>query len=276
MRGALKPIGSDVYLKRIIPADAGSTPPAWSGSAGRQDHPRGCGEHQSSRNQCQYQLGSSPRMRGAPMHYIPLDKPSGIIPADAGSTQPVDRELDIIRDHPRGCGEHGAPPYSVAPWPGSSPRMRGAPTTAPSPMRSCRIIPADAGSTWAACPSRRPWGDHPRGCGEHRVCPVVSYSAPGSSPRMRGARGMSTISITRTGIIPADAGSTNGALGSQLQEQDHPRGCGEHAGRRTPPPWKPWDHPRGCGEHVTAFARDICHQGSSPRMRGAPAPKRGI
>ena len=30
----------------------------------------------------------------------------GIIPADAGSTVSATASLDLLQDHPRGCGEH--------------------------------------------------------------------------------------------------------------------------------------------------------------------------
>ena len=73
--------------------------------------------------------------------------------------------------------------------------------------------------------------------------------------------------------------------------QDHPRGCGEHhcpvlrsrASRRIIPAdagstvknelthdYSP-DHPRGCGEHRKINRLNRHTQGSSPRMRGAPA-----
>ena len=34
------------------------------------------------------------------------------------------------------------------------------------------------------------------------------------------------------------------------------------------------DHPRGCGEHIQAMRETVSREGSSPRMRGAPAPCR--
>ena len=73
-----------------------------------EDHPRGCGEHSPLTTPDQSYPGSSPRMRGA----LPL--PAGpvycrrIIPADAGSTAAVSRADTLHKDHPRGCGEHGA------------------------------------------------------------------------------------------------------------------------------------------------------------------------
>ena len=111
-------------------------------------------------------------------------------------------------------------------------------------------------------------------------------------------------------IIPADAGSTHGPLIKRDSEEDHPRGCGEHAEvshlddldpgsspRMRGAPFDPWlphpesgiipadagstvrqpmlrilheDHPRGCGEHPEGEGYKCRMKGSSPRMRGAP------
>ena len=46
-------------------------------------------------------------MRGARVGTQPQASGPGIIPADAGSTLTGDGAHVRIRDHPRGCGEHG-------------------------------------------------------------------------------------------------------------------------------------------------------------------------
>ena len=76
---------------------------------------------------------------------------AGIIPADAGSTGLVVSGRQDLRDHPRGCGEHGVSALFGQKWIGSSPRMRGAQTTAPCITIFHGIIPADAGSTSLLC-----------------------------------------------------------------------------------------------------------------------------
>ena len=111
-----------------------------------------------------------------------------------------------------------------------------------------RIIPADAGSTWGIGLTGFPAWDHPRGCGEHKYRKAFGQ-ATGSSPRMRGAPPHAQTGYVRVRIIPADAGSTVGS--------SSPR----HAAT---------DHPRGCGEHLAQVVASPYHQGSSPRMRGAP------
>ena len=131
---------------------------------------------------------------------------------------------------------------------GSSPRMRGALHDVRGRLDLERIIPADAGSTrpWPTC--RYPHGDHPRGCGEHYMMYVVGLTSSGSSPRMRGARGHGQPADIHTGIIPADAGSTPYARRRNFENQDHPRGCGEH-------------------RPLVLESSPV--MGSSPRMRGA-------
>ena len=92
----------------------------------------------------------------------------------------------------------------------------------------CRIIPADAGSTWWLIIRVSTWKDHPRGCGEHAFLTIFSKSSKGSSPRMRGAHANTIAGINAHGIIPADAGSTAAVDKIQRAQKDHPRGCGEH------------------------------------------------
>ena len=70
----------------IIPADAGSTAFARSYRTLRQDHPRGCGEHDPIPVERRDLSGSSPRMRGAPNGRVYGWSGGGIIPADTGST----------------------------------------------------------------------------------------------------------------------------------------------------------------------------------------------
>ena len=86
MRGALLQDVNADNLKRIIPADAGSTAPAPVSRSEGEDHPRGCGEHLAHMTDDHRFGGSSPRMRGA-HNWLELTTPyKRIIPADAGST----------------------------------------------------------------------------------------------------------------------------------------------------------------------------------------------
>ena len=289
MRGARQLQRLFGFGDRIIPADAGSTGRCNGRPPNRWDHPRGCGEHRSGAAAASLVGGSSPRMRGAPVAAAVQSAAGGIIPADAGSTLTHIRQDALEEDHPRGCGEHRFS-RPVARWRrGSSPRMRGALDSAEIALDHRRIIPADAGSTSAFGSAFGPYWDHPRGCGEHLPFGRLLVSRNGSSPRMRGALDRMRRSAFRTGIIPADAGSTASRRRSSTCREDHPRGCGEHSLHlkiQRPPsgssprmrgarngegidkvtqgiipadagstPWKAGmrmllaDHPRGCGEH---------------------------
>ena len=148
MRGAQVLYFSLYDPSRIIPADAGSTRSLSADKIPREDHPRGCGEHNSVLTMDKMYEGSSPRMRGAPGLSRPQNLYHRIIPADAGSTAFTVRPNPHVWDHPRGCGEHGPRNHSTGYPLGSSPRMRGA-RDPDWPDRQCPgIIPADAGSTF--------------------------------------------------------------------------------------------------------------------------------
>ena len=192
------------------------------------DHPRGCGEHRRPVTQTAAFAGSSPRMRGAHPKRMTLTHGPRIIPADAGSTNANLANTLATQDHPRGCGEHQIAGFGYRVRRGSSPRMRGALVDLIHGLLAGRIIPADAGSTVNCAFGMPPSWDHPRGCGEHLSTKKSASATGGSSPRMRGAHVTELLQSSNNRIIPADAGSTCGRLGSGCNGQDHPRGCGEH------------------------------------------------
>ena len=131
--------------------------------------------------------------------------------------------------------------------PGSSPHMRGTPTVTAPGMELHGIIPAYAGNTHADSARICSRGDHPRICGEHLVPRSIISLTEGSSPHMRGTRGVEGVHHRSRGIIPAYAGNTR-----STQARDTP----------------PWDHPRICGEHSRRSMRMTWFSGSSPHMRG--------
>ena len=192
---------------------------------------------------------------------------------------------------------------------GSSPRTRGAQINEMFGTDVWGIIPADAGSTSAGAWTAQEPSDHPRGRGEHLLRAVGCPNRNGSSPRTRGALLCIQGCIRRSGIIPADAGSTWQSGSGPHGYGDHPRGRGEHGTRRMRSRWvlgsSPrtrgahttvdllyaadgiipadagstvkrrcrliwmWDHPRGRGEHNGAASTKAAKEGSSPRTRGA-------
>ena len=154
------------------------------------------------------------------------------------------------------------------------------------------IIPACAGSTTCVqIGVNRKW-DHPRMCGEHGASCYQRLFTAGSSPHVRGARGLLLPRGIVLGIIPACAGSTSYLAAIFHLPRDHPRMCGEHrniiacicvslgssphvrgaqkhcrhrrgvpgiipacAGSTSTPTTRnptQWDHPRMCGEHSSA------------------------
>ena len=207
-----------------------------------------CGEHYVHRPQLDWDVGSSPHVRGARCFATVFLDGFGIIPACAGSTCPSRPSAATAGDHPRMCGEHRICCQSCKISTGSSPHVRGALVQDFLQGLSTGIIPACAGSTVSWRIRRPPCRDHPRMCGEHRniiACICVSL---GSSPHVRGAQKHCRHRRGVPGIIPACAGSTK--LISHV-------------------PFVGGDHPRMCGEHLVDRARRGLWSGSSPHVRGA-------
>ena len=86
MRGTLSP--STVMSLRfgIIPAHAGNTFALLLSTGQPWDHPRACGEHTLIVGADDFNVGSSPRMRGTRPKRCARPLESGIIPAHAGNT----------------------------------------------------------------------------------------------------------------------------------------------------------------------------------------------
>mgnify|MGYP001780400324 CR=1 FL=1 len=126
--------------------------------------------------------------------------------------------------------------------------------------------------------------------GEHESARPSASGTRGSSPHVRGARGVGKHEYADAGIIPACTGSTSAARGSRAPLRDHPRMYGEHfmmcvssAGELGSSP-----HVRGapmilvrmhgppgiipaCTGSTTLTARGwTATEGSSPHVRGAP------
>ena len=193
---------------------------------------------------------------------------------------------------------------------GSSPRVRGTPSTSNAKANVCRFIPAGAGNTLPMGRPSRGKPVHPRGCGEHAVSSPEMTMIGGSSPRVRGTRHEVDPILGFARFIPAGAGNTDVDNCLQADNTVHPRGCGEHelsmcevsirggssprvrgtlfnklkisqaarfipagAGNTTTAAkFRAMKpvHPRGCGEHNMNTYLDPRADGSSPRVRGTP------
>ena len=125
-RGAAGEFFWGVFSNGIIPARAGSSLRDSSLPHSREDHPRARGEQCAEKGVRGFQLGSSPRARGAALVYPNGEYCRWIIPARAGSSRAASQAWLFGRDHPRARGEQLSRPMSLRRGRGSSPRARGA------------------------------------------------------------------------------------------------------------------------------------------------------
>ena len=153
-------------------------------------------------------MGSPPRMRGKQFSAVFCAFRKRITPADAGKTLKVLQLNNLLKDHPRGCGENVPVCFRKQQPHGSPPRMRGKPETPVPVVPADRITPADAGKTYSHAITISQIQDHPRGCGENTACRCGALGSSGSPPRMRGKRSANGISGYAVRITPADAGKT--------------------------------------------------------------------
>ena len=170
--------------------------PAWAGKTGWQEgrraqawaHPRVGGENTPAARLPATITGSSPRGRGKPGNLAAGVRTPRLIPAWAGKTGNMARELTARGAHPRVGGENGGLHYQGLEGGGSSPRGRGKRDGRPECLRARRLIPAWAGKTSTTATSRSPARAHPRVGGENASYAQDLLSCTGSSPRGRGKR----------------------------------------------------------------------------------------
>ena len=170
------------------------------------DHPRVCGEKDSSRHCEMSQKGSPPRVRGKALgdqagqralritpacagkrqdrvHHA-ADR--GITPACAGKSEAFLLRLYLLWDHPRVCGEKVPKLMRSSSSIGSPPRVRGKVYPDMAINVADGITPACAGKRGRWEILIRQVVDHPRVCGEKiALFPAVGKHI-GSPPRVRG------------------------------------------------------------------------------------------
>ena len=312
VRGTLRRAALAGKIQRFIPAGAGNACSRAACIRARSVHPRGCGERGGLSEGFRQAGGSSPRVRGTPVHQHHRHGGGRFIPAGAGNAPPARGYPRPAAVHPRGCGERAVCQPSVPRPFGSSPRVRGTRAARAVERGLRRFIPAGAGNArrrtcWRSAPAV-----HPRGCGERRRRARRPATAAGSSPRVRGTRPQVLAAGARRRFIPAGAGNAGPSHSPGAAAAVHPRGCGERDREKTvgmPDPGssprvrgtrdryrppiarvrfipagagnavrpgrlmkKPSVHPRGCGERAVTFTRVAADDGSSPRVRGTPIP----
>ena len=188
------------------------------------------------------------------------------------------------------CGELLRRCVGIIAHVGSSPRVRGTlhnPRHAPKPPR---FIPACAGNSFSSAPTACGAPVHPRVCGELGEVEAVGDRAGGSSPRVRGTRGVRAAFARLDPVHPRVCGELNGPSPSaSLNAGSSPRVRGTlvnqlarmHRCRFIPAcagnsqtsqlSWAHTTvHPRVCGELRLSLDEDYPPAGSSPRVRGTP------
>ena len=233
---------------------------------------------------------------------------SGITPAGAGKTAINLNALQILKDHPRRCGENRLIRASRHPATGSPPQVRGKLFGFRPQKSQRRITPAGAGKTVRSTPCLYLCWDHPRRCGENTIFFVHMRQRVGSPPQVRGKPTLQPYGAAWTGITPAGAGKTSMQAQQAYKIRDHPRRCGENTFARSfrarlmgsPPQvrgkrccWRfspqerritpagagktafshrrcspPQDHPRRCGENASVSFSGRMISGSPPQVRG--------
>ena len=154
------------WKSRIIPAGAGKRNRLGRSTSRSKDHPRGCGEKPSCREENTVAWGSSPRVRGKDQASAIPGRRDRIIPAGAGKRRSLSPISVVDGDHPRGCGEKFKLQFPDEFAKGSSPRVRGKAPPRAKPLRGPGIIPAGAGKSNRHRNGFPTFQDHPRGCGE--------------------------------------------------------------------------------------------------------------
>ena len=130
--------------------------------------------------------------------------------------------------------------------------------------------------------------DHPRRCGENMQGSCADAFGRGSPPQVRGKQISCKHDSAKYRITPAGAGKTDAPAQVALENEDHPRRCGENwlgmrqfnerdritpagAGKTMPAPISQGlrkDHPRRCGENLTISPQSSASAGSPPQVRG--------
>ncbi len=171
--------------------------------SGRTVHPRVCGERGRDGTDDLRKAGSSPRVRGTPVHAWDQMRPIRFIPACTGNAVASWARCVSHPVHPRVCGERDKAPVRPNKQGGSSPRVRGTQAGRPRDQPEIRFIPACAGNAPRAATAFDAWAVHPRVCGERSSSASAAGLAGGSSPRVRGTRAVDGVLIVVLRFIPA-------------------------------------------------------------------------
>ena len=247
-----------------------------------------CGEKMDYDEAGMEMQGSPPRMRGKVYCFLLCVRGSRITPAYAGKSSERTARYGTNGDHPRVCGEKSLLLGSSGSMGESPPHMRGKEHVRLREQHGARITPAYAGKSTPTAGRFGQCRDHPRTCGEKRVCLFLGLPLMGSPPHMRGKAKAKRLSVLPLRITPAHAGKRCSQAIRPMKKQDHPRTCGEktYGGNNyempqgSPPHMRGkvcyrqsqqrrgQDHPRTCGEKSRPGVVTNSIKGSPPHMRG--------
>ena len=186
MRGKPTPERGEGHRFRITPAGAGKTTTALRALVSGEDHPRRCGENIQPTPPKHDITGSPPQVRGKLGMASVLCITIRITPAGAGKTSYIKLIGSLTTDHPRRCGENFFSGKLDSDFPGSPPQVRGKHCSFACLTYSSGITPAGAGKTTAYGKYNMENEDHPRRCGENSHPQLLTSTAMGSPPQVRG------------------------------------------------------------------------------------------
>ncbi len=166
MRGKARLATRKASPTGITPAYAGKSTHAGKLRESSKDHPRLCGEKNSSRPLERRHTGSPPPMRGKAGNPCIAVNPCRITPAYAGKRLVPCPSPSAFWDHPRLCGEKIFSLFNHAPQTGSPPPMRGKVLHFARRSVFFGITPAYAGKSFKWSERKHIAKDHPRLCGE--------------------------------------------------------------------------------------------------------------
>ena len=308
VRGKPDRVGLQGPRGGYIPARAGEATPAYSGPHSPVVHPRACGGSGGFPLAHTPREGTSPRVRGKPVGRRNGRWRARYIPARAGEALRGSWRAAARWVHPRACGGSRRHCHLPGRSSGTSPRVRGKPSTWRRAFSQGRYISARAGEAGATRPSRTASGVHPRACGGSRIASGYRELEGGTSPRVRGKPQSLVRGELRRRYIPARAGEATEPTRRSIDATVHPRACGgshvlvqlmgvvrgtsprvrgkrtagglRHPGlgyiparagearSSTTPPTTAWVHPRACGGSASSHHAQAVWQGTSPRVRG--------
>ena len=177
------------------------------------------------------------------------------IPACAGEPHTIRMITATLTVYPRVCGGTSDYARRRPAFAGLSPRVRGNRLDAKAKLAIARSIPACAGEPLYLSIAANRCGVYPRVCGGTEYTLRTDSGSDGLSPRVRGNPQPRSPPIGAARSIPACAGEPSMPRRSSMPRRVYPRVCGGTC------------RPR---------AQSGVVEGLSPRVRGNPAPGRGV